>query len=337
MRPSQARTLVKQPSKKQWNSNRAVSEEDTIVTYETAFGEFQLDMMNMVQKNLRTKRTRPVRRHPGPHWEWIDELERWRIYPRATAVALENLYTKFKPKVKHYFSEPGRYYEADISRTPMILTNVVIGKEYILMRSNQFPPSSYVESKKRGVSALDNARDASSNCWWWVENQRDNVLPDEVAQELDRMCQKVELIKGLGRTTQNFGWNDRVYKLDPIQMRQINVKTKQQRRMRRRRSKWCWKNQKGQWVEMNVYVNKIVEDRYAKIFGENSVLPPIETQKEESENPCVVCMSFQKDTAFSPCGHLACCNDCAEHVKNEQQKCCICRKRVESVLRIYFT
>jgi len=333
MLPSQAKTLS-QSSKKKLGT-RAVSEEDTIIAYETAFGEFQLDMMNMVQKNLRTKRTRPVRRYPGPHWEWIDEFDRWKIYPRATAVALENLFKKFKPKVKHYFSEPGRYYEADISRTPMILTNVVIGKEYILKRSNQFPPSSW--SKKRGVSVLDEKKDEASSYWWWVENQRDNMLPDEVAQELDRMCQKVELIKGLGRTTQNFGWNNRVYKLDPVQMRQINVKTKRQRRMRRRRSKWCWQNEKQQWVEMNVYVNKIIEDRYIGIFGENSVLPPIESQKEETENPCVVCMSFQKDTAFSPCGHLACCNDCADHVKNEQQKCCICRKRVDSVLRIYFT
>jgi len=336
MKPSQVR-MLQQPSKKQFGK-RAVSEEDMLISYETAFGEFQLDVMNMIQKNLRTKESCPVRRHPGPHWEWIDELERWKIYPRATAVALENLFKKFKPKVKHYFCEPGRYYEVDISRTPMILTNVVIGKEYILKRSKQFQSSSYIPSnKKRGVSALDEKHSDATNCWWWVENRRDNVLPDEVALELDRMCQKVELIKGLGRTTQNFGWNDRVYKLDPIQMRQTNVKSKRQRRMRRRRSKWFWKNYKGHWVEMNVYVNKIIEDRYIRIFGENSVLPPIETQKEETENPCVVCMSFQKDTAFSPCGHLACCKDCADHVKNEQHKCCICRKRVDSVLRIYFT
>jgi len=336
MKPSQARIL--QQSSKVQSSIRPFNEEDTIIHYETAFGEFKLDMMNMVQTNLRTKEKCQVRRHPGPHWEWIDELERWKIYPRSTAVALENLFKKFKPKVKHYFCEPGRYYEVDISRTPMILTNVVIGKEYILKRSKQFPPSGYIAiSKKRGVSVLDEKRDEDSNCWWWVENQRDNVLPEEVALELDRMCQKIELIKGLGRTTQNFGWLERMYKLDPIQMRQTNVKSKRQRRMRRRRSKWCWKNRKGHWLEMNVYVNKIVEDRYAKIFGENSVLPPIESQKEETENPCVVCMSFQKDTAFSPCGHLACCNDCAEHVKTEQQKCCICRKRVESVLKIFFT
>ncbi|KXS21813.1 hypothetical protein M427DRAFT_151085 [Gonapodya prolifera JEL478] len=50
---------------------------------------------------------------------------------------------------------------------------------------------------------------------------------------------------------------------------------------------------------------------------------------------CVVCMDNPKDTVLVPCGHLAMCYDCAEHLRTTVGVCAVCRQEIMMVVRTY--
>jgi len=67
---------------------------------------------------------------------------------------------------------------------------------------------------------------------------------------------------------------------------------------------------------------------------------PQTTKEEKSETPtkedntngtCIVCMDAPLETVFLECGHLACCNSCAEKLK----LCPICRKPISRIIPIF--
>lgn len=49
---------------------------------------------------------------------------------------------------------------------------------------------------------------------------------------------------------------------------------------------------------------------------------------------CNVCMLFPRNTAFYPCGHMA-CSGCAAQVRTKFGACHVCRKPISDSLRIY--
>jgi hypothetical protein len=59
-----------------------------------------------------------------------------------------------------------------------------------------------------------------------------------------------------------------------------------------------------------------------KVYGDDAI-----------DMDCVVCMAFQKDVVFAPCGHYCCCSTCATTVKTRQGNCPICRGRIQQVVR----
>lgn len=54
---------------------------------------------------------------------------------------------------------------------------------------------------------------------------------------------------------------------------------------------------------------------------------------------CIVCFERRVDCAFSPCGHLACCQVCARRIFSSnlpaERKCCVCRRPISSLLRVF--
>ncbi|EPS62392.1 hypothetical protein M569_12398 [Genlisea aurea] len=51
---------------------------------------------------------------------------------------------------------------------------------------------------------------------------------------------------------------------------------------------------------------------------------------------CVVCLTRRRAAAFTPCGHLVCCQRCASAVERENSPLCpVCRQSVRSWVRIY--
>jgi hypothetical protein len=52
----------------------------------------------------------------------------------------------------------------------------------------------------------------------------------------------------------------------------------------------------------------------------------------ETTEECVVCMCYDKNTVFGPCGHYNCCNMCALTIKDTTGNCPMCRNKIEFVI-----
>ena len=47
---------------------------------------------------------------------------------------------------------------------------------------------------------------------------------------------------------------------------------------------------------------------------------------------CVVCFEKNSDSVFALCGHYCCCNNCADKIRNSNNECPICRKKIKQVI-----
>jgi len=55
----------------------------------------------------------------------------------------------------------------------------------------------------------------------------------------------------------------------------------------------------------------------------------------DSEKECIICFSDQRDTIILPCRHMCLCVTCAKSLQAQSNsKCPICRKDIESFLRL---
>ena len=53
------------------------------------------------------------------------------------------------------------------------------------------------------------------------------------------------------------------------------------------------------------------------------------------DNPCVVCLDRQRNTAVFPCGHAHMCTQCVEVIMNKIKRCPTCQSRIQEYRRIY--
>ena len=77
----------------------------------------------------------------------------------------------------------------------------------------------------------------------------------------------------------------------------------------------------------------------AEIYGDNRQQSAdqgtmVNEIAQDEENLCVICMSEKTNTAVLPCRHMSMCMDCANALRNQTNKCPICRQRVESIVKI---
>jgi hypothetical protein len=50
---------------------------------------------------------------------------------------------------------------------------------------------------------------------------------------------------------------------------------------------------------------------------------------EEDAHLCVVCMEEPRSIVLVPCGHMALCKECCEHIMQEKKECPMCCQLVE--------
>ncbi|KAG2728658.1 hypothetical protein I3843_01G210100 [Carya illinoinensis] len=72
----------------------------------------------------------------------------------------------------------------------------------------------------------------------------------------------------------------------------------------------------------------------------NDAASQIAAEEETGDVPdgelCVICLMRRRRSAFDPCGHLVCCQSCANSVERESTpKCPVCRQEIRKSLRIY--
>uniref|UniRef100_A0A914H8V2 RING-type domain-containing protein n=1 Tax=Globodera rostochiensis TaxID=31243 RepID=A0A914H8V2_GLORO len=58
----------------------------------------------------------------------------------------------------------------------------------------------------------------------------------------------------------------------------------------------------------------------------NNHLPSTDSEEKFNLSPCAICFDKPREITFIPCGHLACCRQCADIIKNF---CPMCRGKIE--------
>ncbi len=49
---------------------------------------------------------------------------------------------------------------------------------------------------------------------------------------------------------------------------------------------------------------------------------------EDEDNECVVCMDSEATQFFNPCGHVLCCQACAEKIMHNSKLCPVCNTAI---------
>jgi hypothetical protein len=57
----------------------------------------------------------------------------------------------------------------------------------------------------------------------------------------------------------------------------------------------------------------------------------VQSNDSTPSNPCVLCLTEEKQLACIPCGHLATCVPCGDSL----QACPICRRKIDAFIRVY--
>ncbi|KAF0975048.1 hypothetical protein FDP41_005801 [Naegleria fowleri] len=57
-------------------------------------------------------------------------------------------------------------------------------------------------------------------------------------------------------------------------------------------------------------------------------------EEDDDDHLCVICISERASIVVLPCGHLSLCSECANALRNQTNKCPICRQTVESAIKL---
>jgi hypothetical protein len=95
----------------------------------------------------------------------------------------------------------------------------------------------------------------------------------------------------------------------------------------------------GAWIKI-IYENKI---GFVKVLWDGHVVvEKIDLNKKINDNnrdqikTCCVCTdNILEKIALIPCGHTKICNKCAQKIKQDNQKCPICKQKIEQYMRIW--
>ncbi|TRZ00597.1 hypothetical protein DNTS_006466 [Danionella cerebrum] len=63
----------------------------------------------------------------------------------------------------------------------------------------------------------------------------------------------------------------------------------------------------------------------------NTPLTPTAPSSNQFSSECVVCMEFESQVVFLPCGHVCCCKSCSDAL----QTCPLCRASIDQLVRLY--
>ena len=203
-----------------------------------------------------------------------------------------------------------------------------------------------------------------TSVWQWHDGSWNNY-DDDTAQKLDACVLNGTLVAG-------FSVNGQPYEIDLNEMVQTNLSTNFHRSVRyfsgSLNGKWQWDDY-GEWKDYDDSVSAAIQQalingtdyrfthgNYEYAVDPNTmaqtntttnyarrirqvIIPPATAAAAPSEpiepvDPtCDICYERKKDTAFIPCGHLA-CRVCAARLVATSNRCHMCRKPIERRLHI---
>ncbi|XP_024876540.1 E3 ubiquitin-protein ligase cblA-like [Temnothorax curvispinosus] len=63
-------------------------------------------------------------------------------------------------------------------------------------------------------------------------------------------------------------------------------------------------------------------------------------ETKRSDRTCTACIDAEANQVFIPCGHICCCEECANHIMRENdyvKKCPICKEEISTVYKVYMS
>lgn len=82
-------------------------------------------------------------------------------------------------------------------------------------------------------------------------------------------------------------------------------------------------------LNLTLYSNILIHIHFFDYYYSDQ-LDPREGELDVCLEECLVCSEQKRETLFQPCGHVACCLNCAPRVK----RCLICREPVLSNTKV---
>lgn len=55
----------------------------------------------------------------------------------------------------------------------------------------------------------------------------------------------------------------------------------------------------------------------------------------DEEKVCAVCFTNPKNSVCVPCGHMACCIECLEEIRKNNNECPVCRAQIREVVKVF--
>uniref|UniRef100_A0A7S0YE84 RING-type domain-containing protein n=1 Tax=Polytomella parva TaxID=51329 RepID=A0A7S0YE84_9CHLO len=99
--------------------------------------------------------------------------------------------------------------------------------------------------------------------------------------------------------------------------------------------KWSGINEDGSENTLNNSGNSKKDSENNRQSYSINQLNGLDFQDElPSGTECVICLSEARDTTVLPCRHMCMCSDCAKALRNQTNKCPMCRNPIESLLHI---
>eukprot|EP01118_Nematostelium_gracile_P008530 TRINITY_DN2829_c0_g1_i1.p1 TRINITY_DN2829_c0_g1~~TRINITY_DN2829_c0_g1_i1.p1 ORF type:complete len:328 (+),score=82.14 TRINITY_DN2829_c0_g1_i1:74-1057(+) len=91
----------------------------------------------------------------------------------------------------------------------------------------------------------------------------------------------------------------------------------------------CWDQDATKRMTMTETVNTLSQlmIKYPMVGGAMKA----EKEEEEDKQACDVCMEEKKCMVFIPCGHVCCCENCSQDVKD----CPICRQKIAQKFKVF--
>ena len=88
---------------------------------------------------------------------------------------------------------------------------------------------------------------------------------------------------------------------------------------------------------LDANIKKLKENHKSETEKHESEKKSVEESTTESTT-CIICMSETMSCVSTSCGHAICCEICLPQVRHQLEKkpCPVCRKEVNSILRVYF-
>ncbi|OMJ78383.1 hypothetical protein SteCoe_21815 [Stentor coeruleus] len=84
----------------------------------------------------------------------------------------------------------------------------------------------------------------------------------------------------------------------------------------------------------SLFLSRISSTFYKTVKKRPQKVPQKEAENNNSVKECLICCADESDGVIMPCGHSGICYNCGLKLLEDGKDCHICRKKIESILKV---